>query len=150
MFLIAGLMRGFMLESYALISWLLATVIGLGFCREFSALLTPTINDPSAKIAAAFVSLFLITLIVGGLIRILLGELVKKSELTVIDRLGGMIFGVSRSVVLIAIIVMLAGVSVLPASPWWKQSTLLPPFQSIAVWLRDHIPSELAKYVHYR
>jgi len=36
----------------------------------------------------------------------------------------------------------------LPDDLWWKESKLLPPFQLCAIWLRDHIPSGLAEYVH--
>ena len=92
--LIIGLLRGFSLEVFSLVFWVLATGVGLSFSREFSVFLESTISNSLPKIAASFTLLFLITLIVGGLIRMLLGESIKKSELTFTDRLGGMIFGV--------------------------------------------------------
>jgi len=147
---ITGFMRGFSLEVFSLVFWGLATGIGLIFSREFSVFLQSTISNSLPKITASFTLLFLITLIVGSLIRMLLGEAIKKSELTFTDRFGGMIFGVLHGMVVVVVLVMLAGLTALPDDLWWKESKLLPPFQVSAIWLRDHIPSGLAEYVHFR
>jgi len=148
--LIAGLLKGFSQQAYSLMCWLLAVSVGLNFSPEFSMFLKSTISDSSAQMAASFAALCLITLTVGGLIRILLGELIKKSKLTVAERLGGMVVGIAHGMIFVAVLVMLAGLSVLPHSPWWKKSKLIPPFQSIVLGLHDRIPSELTKNVHYR
>ena len=147
--LIIGLLRGFKLEVFSLAVWLLGTVIGLSFSREFSVFLEPTLSQPLPKIAAAFGSLFLITLVVGGLIRMLLGEAIKKPNISLLQHLGGMIFGAVHGMVVMVILVLLAGLTAMPKDLWWTESKLLPPFQLCAVWLRDHIPSELAAYIHY-
>ena len=148
--LMIGLLRGFSLEVYSLVFWLLATVVGLSFSSYFSVFLESTFSSFLPKIAASFALLFLITLIVGSLIRLLLGESIKKHDLTFIDHLGGLIFGVVRGMFAVVILVLLAGLSPLPDDLWWKESKLLPPFQIGAIWLRDHIPSGLAEYVNYR
>lgn len=148
--LIMGLLKGFSRQAFSLVCWLLAVWVGLSFSLGFSSFLKSTITDPAARMAISFVALCLITLMVGGLIRLLLGELVKKSNLNINDRLGGVLFGAAHGMVFVTILVMLAGLSVLPHSPWWKESKLIPPFQAITLWLRDHIPSELTKNVHYR
>ena len=148
--LMIGLLRGFSLEAYSLVFWVLATGVGLIFSSYFSVFLESTIISFLPKIAASFALLFLITLIVGSLIRLLLGESIKNHNLSFIDRLGGLIFGVVRSMFAVVILVLLAGLTALPDDLWWKESKLLPPFQTSAVWLRDHIPSGLAEYVHYR
>ncbi|MFW5444048.1 MAG: CvpA family protein [Methylococcaceae bacterium] len=144
-----GLFRGFIREAFSLIIWVLAIWVGLTFSREFSTFLEGIMSVPSARIATAFVILFVVTLILGALISYLLGELVKKTGLTGSDRFAGMIFGIARGLVVVAIIVMLAGLTPLPEDSWWKESILIPPFQSLAIWLRDHIPSGLAGYVNY-
>jgi len=132
-----------------LVIWVVAIWVGLTFSREFSSFLEGMINYPSARIAAAFAVLFFVTLILGALISYLLGELVKKTGLTGSDRFAGMIFGIGRGLVVVAIVVMLAGLTPLPEDSWWKESILIPPFQSLAVWLGEHIPSGLAGYVNY-
>jgi len=146
---IIGLLRGFVREAFSLVIWIVAIWVGLTFSREFSFFLEGVITYPSARIASAFAILFLVTLILGALISFLLGELVKKTGLTGSDRFAGMIFGIARGLVVVAIVIMLAGVTPLPEDSWWKESILIPPFQSLALWLRDHVPSGLAGYVNY-
>ncbi|MDD5268208.1 MAG: CvpA family protein [Methylococcales bacterium] len=148
--LIKGMLRGFSLELYSLLLWILATGVGLILSRGFSVFLEASINDSVPKIAASFALLFLLTLIVGVVIRMILGESIKTDNLTFSDYLGGMIFGIAHGMLLVVILVMLAGLTALPDDLWWKDSKLLPPYQTGAIWLRDHIPSGLAEYIHYR
>jgi len=70
--------------------------------------------------------------------------------LTVGDRLLGLVFGFIRGAVLVCVLVILAGLTPLPQDTWWKQSRLLPPFQSLALWLKDRMPSNLTGYINYR
>ncbi len=147
---IIGLFRGFVKEAFSLVLWVVAIWIGLNFSREFSTFLEPMISYPSARIAAAFAILFFMTLILGGLISYLLGELIDKTGLTGSDRFAGMIFGIARGAVVVSLLIMMAGLTPLPEDSWWKESSLIPPFQSLAVWLRDHVPSDLATYINYR
>ncbi len=149
-YLLRGLLRGFSASVYALINWLFAIAIGLAFSREGALFLKLTVTHPSAKIAAAFAALVVITLVVGTLIYWLLGDLIKKTRLTLLERLGGLMVSMINGMVIVTIIVMLAGLSVLPHSPWWQKSTLIPPFQTLALWLRDHVHSELTERVRYQ
>jgi membrane protein required for colicin V production len=147
---IIGLFRGIVREAFSLFTWIFASWVALNFSRQFSSFfLENIINIPSARIAVAFAILFIVTLIVGAIISFLLAELVKKTGLTGSDRFAGMIFGIVRGMVVVAMVVMLAGLTPLPEDSWWKESVLIPPFQSLAVWLRDHIPSGLMAYVSY-
>jgi len=147
--LVIGLFRGLIKEAFSLFTWIVAIWIGLSFSRELSAFLEPMISYPSARIAASFALLFFLTLILGGIISYLLNELVKKTGLTGTDRFAGMLFGIARGMVVVAVLVMLAGMTPLPEDSWWKKSTLIPPFQSLAVWLSDQIPSGMASYINY-
>jgi membrane protein required for colicin V production len=148
--LLTGLLRGFSQGLYSLMNWVLATAVSLTFSREFALLIKLPLSAPSARIAASFALLFSITLVVGGLIRLLLGGLVKRNRLTIIGHLGGMVIGCAHGIVVVTIMVMLSGLSVLPQSRWWQESKLLPPFQTSALWLCEHVPSELAKHVLYQ
>ncbi len=148
--LVIGLFRGLIREAFSLFTWIIAIWIGLSFSRKFSVFLEPVINYPSARIAAAFVVLFFVTLILGGIISFLLSALVEKTGLTGTDRFAGMLFGIARGMVVVAVLVMLAGLTPLPEDSWWKKSKLIPPFQSLAVWLRDQVPSSMAGYFNYQ
>jgi len=146
---IRGFLRGFRIEAFTLLFWLLATAIGFAFCHDFSVYFDAIFKLPKAKAAAAFVSLLFITLIVGIIIRLLLGATIKKPQLFFIDRLAGMIMGQINGMIVVVIFILLAGLTNLPKELWWTQSTVLLPFQLSAIWLQDKIPSELTYYVHY-
>jgi membrane protein required for colicin V production len=148
--ILAGLLRGFNLSLYAFINWLLAIAVGLAFSRECAFFLKLTLAHPHAKMATAFAILVALTLVLGGLIRHLLGDIINPRRLTLTNRLGGMVIGIAHTLMIVTVVVMLAGLSVLPQSPWWKESTLLPPFQISALWLRDHVPSELTQRIRYQ
>ncbi len=148
--LLAGVLKGFSLQVFSLLAWLMALLVGLSFSPDFSLFLQSSLNDPAARMAASFAALCLITRLIGSLIGLLLSRLLKKPKLSIVDRLGGMVFGVAHGAVFVTLIIMLSGLSVLPKSPWWKESKLIPPFQSIALWMRGHSPSGLAKYMHYQ
>lgn len=147
---VIGLFRGFIKEAFALFAWIVAIGVGLQYSRDFAVLLQNIISYPSARIATAFTILFFMTLILGGIISFILQHLIEKTGLTGTDRLLGMQFGIIRGAVLVSLMVMLAGVTPLPEDSWWKQSVLIPPFQALAVWLKEHIPSELMGYIHFR
>jgi len=148
--LVIGLSRGFIKEAFSLAFWMLASWVGLNFSRELSVFLESTISHPSARMVASFVVLLVITLSLGGLIGFLLNIGVKKTGLTFTVRFGGMIFGAVRGMIVVTVVVILAGLTPLPKDSWWKESTFIPPFQLLAVWLRDHFSSGMAETISYR
>jgi len=96
---IRGFLRGFRVEAFSLVFWLLAIIIGFAFCQEFSVYFNAIFKLPIAKTAAAFSSLLFITLMVGFIIRLLLGAVIKKPQLFFIDRLSGMIVGLINGMI---------------------------------------------------
>lgn len=147
---IAGLLTGIKQQSFSLGCWLIAAGVGFGFSREFTFLLPVSITDPAARLAAGFVVLCVATVLLGAIIGKLLGEVIISTRLTLLDRLGGIILGITHGGLWITLIVIVAGLSVLPYSPWWHKAKLLPPFQTIALWLHQHFPSYLLENIHYR
>ena len=147
--LVISLVRGFVREAFSLAAWILAFWVGWSFFRELAAHLEPWISLPSLRLGLAFAALVLATLILGALVNFLVSQLVDRTGLTGTDRLLGMFFGVARGVVLIAILVLLAGLTPIPKDPWWQESQLIPYFQEMAIWLRGFLPVEVAEMFHY-
>lgn len=148
--LIIGLFRGLVSEAFALVTWGLAAWVGFTFSAPFSSLLESSITVPSARIATAFILLFVLTLILGAIINKLLSALLSKTGLTGTDRLAGLLFGLARGVLLVIILVMLAGLTPMPESTWWQESLLLPHFQEFASWLSTHLPDDLTDYFNFK
>lgn len=144
-----GLVRGFIKEAFALVTWGSAIFVGVKYNAEVALLLQQSISFPSARMALAFAILFFATLILGAIINFLLSELVNKTGLSGSDRIIGVCFGLIRGALVVVVLIMLAGLTPIPNDPWWKQSLLIPPFQSLALWLKEHIPSNLAGYINF-
>ncbi len=141
---IVSLIRGFVREAFSLAAWILAFWVSWTFFRDLSVHM-PWVEVPSLRLGAAFVTLFLVTLILGALVNFLIGQLVDKSGLSGTDRMVGVLFGAARGVVLVSILVLLAGLTPFPEDPWWQESQLLGYFSELAVWLRDLLPPDIAE-----
>ncbi len=141
--------RGFLKEIISLISWIAAFFIAFTFINDAAAHLEPYIGYLSGRIVIAFGGLFLATLFIGGLVNILVAQLVRATGLSAIDRTLGIVFGLARGGSLIALLVLLGGLTPLPESSWWQGSVLLPHFQQAALWLRGFLPSDLASYFKF-
>ena len=72
-----------------------------------------------------------------------------KTEITGTDRALGVIFGIARGIVIVAILVLFAGLTALPKDPWWKESLFLPHFQVLAVEIQNLLPPEVAVLFKY-
>ncbi len=147
---ILGITRGFVREVFSIAAWVAAIWVGLSFSRELSFYLRTLIEHPAGRMAAAFAGLVVITLIVGGLVGFLVRQIIDKTGLTGSDRLAGLVFGIARGMVVVAMLVLLAGLTSLPNDSWWRESMLIAPFQSLALWLRDQAPAGVAGFVAYR
>jgi len=144
-----GLFRGLVKEAFSLGTWIASIIIGIQFSQPFAALLVDYIEMPSVRVATAFITLLLLTLILGGMLSYLVSQIIDKTGLSGTDRFAGFIFGIARGVLVMAVLVLLAGLTPLPQDPWWVESSLVPPFQELSVWLREQIPDGVNGYFSY-
>jgi len=144
-----SLWRGFVKEALSLFSWIAALWIGMLFFHDLSRLIRDWIDTPTIRNVVAFGLLFVGTLLVGGVVNYLAGQLISKTGLTSTDRILGMLFGIARGMVIVAVLVMLAGLTSIPRDPWWQESTLLGYFQDIAMWLRSYLPADIAERIRF-
>lgn len=144
-----SLWRGFVREALSLVSWITALWVAVLFFEDFSDWLTRWIDTPSVREVVAFAVLFVTTVLLGGLVNYLAGELVSKTGLTATDRALGIVFGIARGVIIVAVLVLLAGLTSLPKDPWWSESLLLAHFQDMALWLRSFLPPDIAGHIQY-
>jgi len=143
--IVAGLLRGFLKEVISLVAWIAAFFVAFMFVEDGATYLTKYVGIPQVRIVLAFGILFLCTLLVGGLINLIVAQLIEKTGLTGTDRLLGLVFGLVKGGAIVTVLVLLAGLTPLPQNPWWKQSVLLPRFQQAAVWLRGRLPPAIAE-----
>ena len=146
---IISLMRGFVKEALSLASWLLSLWVAMTFSSGMAELFGNSIKDPTLRLLAAFVSLFVLSLIVGTVINFFATQFIQRVGLTGVDRTIGGVFGFLRGILLVTIVVMLLGLTTLPKEKWWDESFFMFRFEAIATWLKDLLPSDITRYFKY-
>lgn len=146
---ILSLFRGFVREAVALATWLVALWVAMAFYEDLATILSQWIPAPSAQKITAFAVLFICVLLLGAIVNYLASKLVDKTGLTGTDKLLGIVFGVARGGVIVAILVLLAGLTPLPEDPWWQDSQFLGYFEELAMWMRSYLPNDIADNITY-
>jgi membrane protein required for colicin V production len=146
---ILSLFRGFVREAVALATWLVALMVSMAFYEDLATILSQWISTPSAQKVTAFAVLFVCVLLLGAIVNYLAGRLVDKTGLTGTDKMLGIVFGVARGGVIVAILVLLAGLTPLPQDPWWQDSQFLGYFEEFAIWMRNYLPTDIADNITY-
>ena len=141
-----GLLRGLVREALSLTAWVAAIWVAVQFSGQLAPVLTTYISVPSLRLIAAFAALFLGILILIGIINFVIVRLLEKTGLGGTDQMLGVVFGIVRGVVVIAILVLLAGATPFPKDPWWNQSMLIVYFEDMAVIVRNVLPADIASH----
>ena len=139
-----SLVRGFVKESISLASWILAGFIAFRYFSALAELLLPYIESPTLRTGTAFAILFVCTLIIGAIINFMASQMVSKTGLSGTDRALGVVFGGARGVLIVTMLVLLAGLTPMPAESWWQESASMEYFVTIASWLKDILPQDIA------
>ncbi|HPF72164.1 MAG: CvpA family protein [Rhodanobacteraceae bacterium] len=146
---LVGLWRGFLVEVSSIVVWVAAFWLAFTYGEQLAPLFEGHVEAPSARLMLGYALLFVLALIVGGLTTWLLGKLVKSTGLSGTDRLLGMLFGIARGALLGCVLVLLFGFTPMPGDDWWRQSRLLPYYESGAEWMRGWLPEQVAKHVDF-
>jgi len=112
-------------------------------------MMEPAISLPSARTAMGFTGLFVAVLLVGGLLNSLLGRLVESTGLSGTDRLLGGVFGAARGLALIVFMLLVAGLTPLPADPWWQQSRSIARLMPLVEWSASFLPEAISEHLDY-
>jgi membrane protein required for colicin V production len=138
--ILISLLRGFVKEAISLGTWVLAFWLALTFAGRLAEWFVGSVASTALRYMLAFAILFVAVLILGAIINYVVSTLVEKTGLSGTDRLIGAIFGFARGLVVVAALVLLAGLTRLPESDVWHQSRFVPYVQPITAWLRHVLP----------
>jgi len=144
-----SIMRGFVREVLALISWVAAFIVARLYALELVPMLPEAIPSEELKMLAAFLIVFLMTLLLCSLLAIALSHIFKKVGLGWIDRGLGAVFGVLRGVLVVCILVLLAGFTGLPRDPMWRNAMFAAPLEAAVLAQLSWLPADIAKHVKY-
>ncbi|WP_455203163.1 CvpA family protein [Kaarinaea lacus] len=144
---VISLMRGFIREALSLVGWSIAFLVALRFSNSLAELFLSSISVSVLRYYIAFAILFSLTLILSALINHLASQLVERTWLTGTDRLIGMVFGLARGGVVVAILVLLGQKSSMPKDAWWHDSVMIKHFEQLAIWLQTTVAPEIANHL---
>lgn len=144
-----GWWRGIVYELLSLLGWAAAFFMAKLFAPELVQYVPDALGSEAAKAAVAYGALFVVTLILSGIVAWSLSKLIKFVGLGWMDGALGAGFGFARGVMLVLVLVLLAGLTLLPQEPAWKNAWSSQSLQSVALFTKDFLPQDVAKKVIY-
>ncbi|MBD8527321.1 CvpA family protein [Pseudomarimonas arenosa] len=145
-----GLWRGLIVEVMSLLSWAAAFIMAVLFGAQLEPMLSGVIEAAGLRTAVAHIGIFLLTLVAGGALTWLLSRLIEKTGLSGTDRMLGLGFGLLRGAAFGIACVLVLGLTPVPQSPAWSQSTMVGVLMPGAEWLRQQLPSSVAERVSWQ
>ncbi|MDP1657984.1 MAG: CvpA family protein [Methylotenera sp.] len=147
--IILSVMRGFFREALAILGWIAAFVVAKTYVNQILPMMPVNIPTESLRILAAFLVLFLATLLISSLLAIALSAIFKKIGLGWLNRLLGAVFGLARGMLIVCIIVFLAGLTDVPNDARWRNAMFSAPIEALVISMLPWLPISIAKHVKY-
>jgi membrane protein required for colicin V production len=141
--------RGVVREIISLAGWVIAFLAANLFAGPASELVPQVLQNPQLRAAAAFIAVFLVTLVVTTLFGVLLSKLVQAVGLGGLDRALGALFGLARAVLVVVALALLAGLTNLPRQPVWKESLSGGALAYCGNALKGWLPPTFAERLSY-
>ena len=147
--LVVGAWRGLVREVVSILGWIIAFLAANLFAGPLGPSMPEAIASPELRVAAAYVAVFIVSLILTSLAGLILSKVVKAVGLGGIDRLLGALFGAARGVLILLAVALLAGLTSAPTQPYWRDSTSGPLLAQAAIALKPLLPQTLAERLRY-
>ena len=147
--LIVGAWRGLVREVVSILGWVIAFLAANLFAGPLGPSMPEAIPSPELRVAAAYVAVFVASLILTSLAGLILSKVVKAVGLGGIDRLLGALFGAARGVLILLAAALLAGLTSAPAQAYWRDSMSGPLLAQAAAALKPLLPQTLAERLRY-
>ncbi|MDO9282944.1 MAG: CvpA family protein [Methylotenera sp.] len=147
--IIFSVMRGMVREVLAILGWVAAFYVGRTYTDQVLPMMPIDIPSESLRVLAAFLVLFLATLLLASLLGIALSAIIRKVGLGWFNRLLGAMFGVIRGLLVVCVLVFLAGLTSAPQDERWRNAMFSAPIEALVISILPWIPENIAKHVKY-
>ena len=138
-----GFFRGFVKEAMSIASLLISVWAALNFGPQAGTLSESWLSSPDLQLWFGRILVFVVVLMTGGLLSWAVAKLVRLSVLSGTDRILGMIFGMGRGAVLVAVLAMGGEYANMDENDWWQDSILMPYVEFVMDWLLVMAPKGL-------
>ena len=135
---IISLFRGFTKEFLSLLLWIFAFFVAVGYEGYVTPKIQEIVGNPEASKIIASVLIFLISIIIGGFFINLISRIVKWSGMSGFDKFMGVLFGISRGLIVILAVYFLLP-SNLKESEVFTSSKISPIFEDFLPVLESYI-----------
>jgi membrane protein required for colicin V production len=147
--ILLSVMRGLVKELLSILAWILAFIVAKFYTLELAHILPSNIPSEELRYLAAFVILFLATLLICTLLAIALSQVIKVAGMGWLDRILGGVFGLLRGVFVVSILVMLCGLTHLPQHPAWRSALLSAPLEALVGKILPWMPAAVAEKIRF-
>jgi membrane protein required for colicin V production len=147
--ILLSVLHGLVREILSLAAWGVAFVVAQMLAADVAPLLPAALANPSLRLLAGFLSVFVAVLLVMTLLAVALSGLVRTAGLGFADRALGALFGLVRGLAVVTLAALLAGLTSLPRQPAWQHSLFGQPLVILANWVKVWLPDEMAKRITY-
>lgn len=144
-----SIMRGMVREVLSLAGWVLAFFVAKTYTLELAPLLPKAIPTETLQYLAAFVILFLATLLISALLSIALSQIFKTVGLGWLDSVLGGFFGTLRGILIVSVLVFLGGLTELPKEPAWRSAMFSAPLEAMVTSAYPWIPPAIVSHVKF-
>jgi membrane protein required for colicin V production len=145
-----GFWRGVVSEVLALVAWVAAFVAARTWGHAAGVYFAGVVAEPALRYAAGFVAVLVGVLVIFAVARFVLSILLKAAGLGLVDRVLGAGFGILRGALIVFVGILLAGMTTLPKSQWWRNGWLAPPLETAVIATKPWLPVEVGKRIQYR
>lgn len=145
--IVIGIARGFIREMLSLFSWLGALWIAYTNATLGAVYLEPYISQPPFRVVIAFAGIFIVALILFSIVSHILYRLLAIAGISGVDRSLGMLFGLLRGVVIVALLIIAATFMDFTSQSWWQEAILVSYFAPVVELIHAISPADIAGYI---
>jgi membrane protein required for colicin V production len=147
--LLVGAWRGLVREVLSILGWVIAFLAANLLAGPLGPAMPQAIPSPELRIAAAYVAVFVLSLMVTALVGLLLSKIMKAAGLGGVDRMLGAVFGAARGLLIVLAAALLAGLTSAPRQAFWRDAASAPLLTQAAQALKPLLPQTFAERLRY-
>jgi len=144
-----GVWHGLVREVLSILGWVIAFLAANLLAGPLGLHMPQAIPSPELRVAAAYIAIFIASLVVTTLLGLLLSKVVKAAGLGGVDRALGALFGAARGVLIVLAAVLLAGLTSAPRQAFWKESASGPWLVRAALMVKPVLPQTFTERLRY-
>ncbi|MGO9445795.1 MAG: CvpA family protein [Thiobacillaceae bacterium] len=144
-----SLMRGLVEEIFSLAAWVIAFIVAKWGATAIGPILPIGLESERMRYFAGFVVVFLAMMIIVFIVGHMIKSSVEAVGLQGADRLIGGLFGLLRGLVILVGLTLVAGLTQLPKTDFWRHAKLSHALELMAIQVKPLLPEKVAHYIEF-